>query len=113
MFNVLDLNDYCETDDDCNNIKYTYCTVNNKCSCLANYIEVDGSCTGLVGEKCSDDDDCAVDNSKCEATVCQCDVDFYLSTNKDRCYPFASRKALAYCLVGMIMINTNQCYITL
>ncbi|XP_057331386.1 prion-like-(Q/N-rich) domain-bearing protein 25 [Microplitis mediator] len=85
------LNDFCETNDDCNNLKYTYCTVNNKCSCLANYIAVDGRCAGLVGEKCSDDNDCAVDNSKCDDTTCQCKVDFYLSTNKDKCYSFASQ----------------------
>ncbi|CAD6221857.1 GSCOCG00005195001-RA-CDS [Cotesia congregata] len=83
------LNTFCETDLSCRDFKYSYCSENNICACLENYTVVDGYCRGLIEAKCFNDLDCAVENSVCKAGLCQCPTDFYLSTNKTKCYPYA------------------------
>lgn len=97
LFYPLELNEFCEDDVGCQDLKYSHCSKDNRCICEANYIEVSKYCRGLIGANCSGDLDCVVENSSCDDdNTCHCQLDFYLSTNKDKCYPFASRKVLRY-----------------
>lgn len=95
---ISGINDSCETDTGCRDLKYTYCSEDNRCTCIENYTILNGYCLGLIDANCSDDSDCAIDNSICDdSDTCQCSIDSYLSVDEDKCHPYAKRKCL--CLV--------------
>lgn len=89
-FNISDLNDFCEDNAGCRDLKYSQCAENNKCVCLDHYIEVDDYCRGLIEANCLNNSDCAVEHSYChESDTCRCFDNFYQSENRGECYPLA------------------------
>ncbi|XP_074111214.1 uncharacterized protein LOC141535255 [Cotesia typhae] len=82
------LNDFCETDDACRNVKFTHC-FKNKCTCLPNYEAINGQCRGLVGSKCSETSDCLLNFSICKFNECQCSEELYFSPSSQKCISFA------------------------
>lgn len=86
-----DLHDFCETDESCYDVNFSHCS-EGTCSCIINYVEINGSCLGLIGSKCSDYSECAAEHSICDRESCQCSTNFYPSVNNDKCYKYAESK---------------------
>ncbi|XP_057330746.1 neurogenic locus Notch protein-like [Microplitis mediator] len=104
------INDFCETDVGCRDLKFSYCSKDNKCTCLLGFIDDDGYCSGLIGSMCFKSLDCAADNAICdESKTCQCPVDFYLSVNKEECYPYA-KKQTDFCETDIACRNLKYTY---
>ncbi|XP_044588109.1 fibrillin-2-like [Cotesia glomerata] len=76
----------CETDRDCVNIKFSYCSASNLCSCIRNNIALNGSaCGGLLNQYCSHDLPCVTENSVCVNNNCECK--FFFKNSDAKCFP--------------------------
>ncbi|CAG5080977.1 Protein of unknown function [Cotesia congregata] len=75
----------CDHDGDCNDIKYSHCSLDKVCSCKPNYYYYyvplgRTKCVGLIGEICDSDDECISYNSVCVNHICQCLEGLYAPT---------------------------------
>lgn len=87
LFNFLKvyLEQFCRSNADCKEIKYSECSENNKCICKSNYIaEFDHKvCKALLNEYCENVIDCSLFNSVCIDHKCRCLGSFSPQTNKE------------------------------
>ncbi|XP_074115393.1 uncharacterized protein LOC141538032 isoform X2 [Cotesia typhae] len=80
------LGESCDSNRDCNMIKYAECSASEKCSCLKNYVSVNNAlCSALIYERCQADNECYADNSECVANKCRCKYDFVAVDFNSRC----------------------------
>ncbi|XP_057322077.1 prion-like-(Q/N-rich) domain-bearing protein 25 [Microplitis mediator] len=63
----------CEINADCTLVKHAHCSENNKCVCKTDFISHDGSsCLQILSGFCSGDEHCAIENSVCINSKCEC-----------------------------------------
>lgn len=81
------MNSYCEHDTDCDEIKYSKCSRDNKCVCQNNYFALnETTCTLYLGKHCSTNKQCAIKHAVCSNNQCQCKLNFISISNK-QCLP--------------------------
>ncbi|KAH0534452.1 hypothetical protein KQX54_004014 [Cotesia glomerata] len=117
----------CETDRDCRNIKFSFCSSHNLCSCTKNAIALNGSaCGALVNQYCSHDLPCVTENSVCVDYNCECKPFFKNSDAKclpirlgESCennhdcnlikYAKCSANGICSCLTNYVSISDTLC----
>ncbi|CAG5083399.1 Protein of unknown function [Cotesia congregata] len=98
----------CETDRDCENIKFSYCSSSNLCSCIRNNIALNGSaCGALLNQYCSHDLPCVTENSVCVNDKCECKSFFKNSDAK--CLPTARLEECCDNNYDCTMIKYAEC----
>ncbi|XP_053595116.1 protein eyes shut homolog isoform X2 [Microplitis demolitor] len=97
----VQVNEPCNTHEDCRKIKkYTQCTSNKVCECRYNYVKMDdNSCAPILNQFCFDNDKCAPSNSICINNKCQCKTNFE-AVSHDECLPS---------LLGMYCEDNEDC----
>ncbi|XP_008551307.1 prion-like-(Q/N-rich) domain-bearing protein 25 isoform X2 [Microplitis demolitor] len=82
--NPIYLNGTCETHSDCNTIRFSMCSENNKCVCRNKYISIDPfTCTASLGASCNDIKECEPADLICITGQCQHNANSsILSNNK-------------------------------
>ncbi|XP_053597963.1 prion-like-(Q/N-rich) domain-bearing protein 25 [Microplitis demolitor] len=118
----------CETERDCQEIKFSTCSNDKICVCKSNYGGPDLlTCSPLIGGNCSKNDDCVAQNSYCFINKCRCIANHFAYSN-DLCTPlllnkicqisndcehipnsFCSRQKKCHCKDNHIAINGTKC----
>ncbi|XP_057335489.1 neurogenic locus notch homolog protein 1-like [Microplitis mediator] len=74
----------CETNSDCERVKFSKCSATKTCICSLNTHAVNGtSCVPILHEFCQTNDDCKVENSQCFKNVCKCKSMFKTIANTE------------------------------
>lgn len=82
LFKVY-LKQSCKFTEDCQEIKYSVCSKNNKCVCKQNYTAWgDTECKALIGEYCDGSEECLFQDSTCSDNKCQCRENFTSQSGK-------------------------------
>ncbi|XP_053595879.1 prion-like-(Q/N-rich) domain-bearing protein 25 isoform X2 [Microplitis demolitor] len=77
----------CESDENCEHVRFAKCSERKVCSCSSNTSAVNQHhCAPLIGGFCWTENDCLPLNSICVDNSCQC-MDFYVSQSNNRCIP--------------------------
>lgn len=89
-------------------MKNTKCNDEKKCTCIEDYYEIDNQCKGLIDANCSENSDCADNNSMCEFNKCQCLQNFYSSADKKECKKYADRKTFTFFIHSKFLIKNKK-----
>ncbi|KAH0546299.1 hypothetical protein KQX54_008060 [Cotesia glomerata] len=82
--NVLKL--FCQSDRDCDEVRHAKCSSSNKCVCRPRNTLVNSTiCMPMIGAFCWKDEPCAIDNSACINSTCQCKPEFKYFSENDVC----------------------------
>ncbi|XP_057335490.1 prion-like-(Q/N-rich) domain-bearing protein 25 [Microplitis mediator] len=74
----------CETNSDCERVKFSKCSATKTCICSLNTLPINGaSCVPILNDFCQTNDDCKVENSECIKNVCKCKVMFKTIANTE------------------------------
>ncbi|CAG5093658.1 Protein of unknown function [Cotesia congregata] len=80
------LKHFCQSDRDCDKVRHAKCSNTNKCVCRLKNILVNSTiCMPMIGAFCWKDEPCAIENSACINSTCQCKPGFKYFSENDVC----------------------------